>query len=250
MSSKPKADSPPPRGDKERTAAILTVGNELLSGAIENSNATWLARELVECGVGVKVILTLPDEVPTIAEALASLANEHAYVFVTGGVGPTPDDVTREAVAKAVGVPLVEHQEMAERLRGLYGEAFTERVLVMARLPEGAELFTGDDRVFPGFSVGNLYVFPGIPELMKANFSLIKHSFEGAPFHSKTLSTSLDESRYAHLLDKAISAFPKVLFGSYPHLRAGRFTATVMLRSRDAGHLEEAWRWLKEHWPE
>ena len=250
MSSKPKADSHPRCDDKEPTAAIVTVGNELLSGIIENSNATWMARELVDCGVGLRVILTLPDEVPVIAEALGDLSADFTYVFVTGGVGPTPDDVTREAVAQAVGAPLVEHAEMGERLRGIYGSAFKERVLVMARLPEGAELLSGDDRIFPGFSLRNLFVFPGIPELMKANFALIKHRFQGTPFHSKTLSTSLDESSYAHLLDKVITAFPKVLFGSYPHLRAGRFTATVMLRSRDASHLEEAWRWLQERWPE
>lgn len=240
----------PSHNEAERTAAVVTVGNELLSGAIENSNATWLARELVECGVGLKVILTLPDEVPTIASALRGLSVEHSYVFVTGGVGPTPDDVTREAVALAVEEPLVEHIAMGDILRRLYGTAFSERVLVMARLPEGAELLSNDDRLFPGFRIRNLYVFPGIPELMKANFALIKPRFQGVPFLSKTLTTSLDESKYAHLLDKAIAAFPEVLFGSYPHLHAGRFTATVMLRSRDEGTLERAWGWLKERWPE
>lgn len=250
MSSKQKANRSSSQGDTEQTAAVITVGNELLSGAIENSNASWLARELLDCGVALKLILTLPDEVSTISKALRDVAAVHSYVFITGGVGPTPDDVTRQAVAEAVGAPLVGHPSMGEILRNLYGSAFTERVLVMAELPQGAKLLSEDGDIFPGFRVQNLYVFPGIPELMKANFALLKPTLQGEPFLSKTLTTSLDESRYAHLLDKATETFPRVLFGSYPHLREGRFTATVTLRSRDAITLEDAWSWLRERWPE
>jgi molybdenum cofactor synthesis domain-containing protein len=250
MSSKPKANRSPCQGGTEQTAAIVTVGNELLSGVIENSNASWLARELHECGIVLKLILTLPDEVSTISQALRDVASEHTYVFVTGGVGPTPDDVTRQAVAEAVGAPLVEHPSMGEILRRLYGTAFTERVLVMAKLPRGAELLSEDGHIFPGFKLQNLYIFPGIPELMKANFALVKPALQGVPFLSQALTTSLDEARYADILDKATATFPQVLFGSYPHLQAGRFTATVMLRSRDAEALEAAWSWLQERWPE
>lgn len=250
MSWKSRANRPPHEAEADTTAAIVTVGNELLRGEIENSNASWLARELADCGVSIKLILTLPDDVPTIARALADAADSHSYVFVTGGVGPTPDDVTRQAVAEAFGTPLQEHSTMGGLLRRLYGGAFTERVLVMAMLPKGAELLTEDGNVFPGFRLKNLYVFPGIPELMKANFEAVRPRLEGVPFFSKTLNTFLDESRYAGLLEEAMGAFPRVTFGSYPHLRAGRFTATVVLRSREAQALEEAWSWLQERWPE
>jgi molybdenum cofactor synthesis domain-containing protein len=250
MSWKPKANRPPLAGAEETTAAVVTIGNELLRGEIENSNASWLARELTGCGVALKLILTLPDDVPTISRTLRDVADAHSYVFVTGGVGPTPDDVTREAVAEALGAPLVEHPTMGGILRRLYGEAFTERTLVMARLPKGAELLSEEVDVFPGFRIEHIYVFPGIPELMKANFALIKPALKGVLFFSKTLNTSLDESVYADLLERAVGFFPLVTFGSYPHLGAGRFSATVVLRSRDAKALEEAWSWLEERWPE
>ena len=249
MNLKPKANRSPHRNETEETAALITVGNELLSGAVENTNASWLARELLECGIFLRLILTLPDEVGAICDALRAAAASHSLVFVTGGVGPTPDDVTRKAVAEATDSPLEEHHTMARLLRHLYGRAFTERVLVMAQLPRGAELLSEDGDIFPGFRVGNIYVFPGIPELMKANFALIKPTLEGVPFHSKSMTTPLDEARYADLLDEAIDIFPQVSFGSYPHLRAGKFTATVMARSRDEKKLDEAWSWLMERWP-
>ncbi|MFQ6671982.1 MAG: competence/damage-inducible protein A [Candidatus Tectimicrobiota bacterium] len=234
----------------DTTAGIVTVGNELLSGAVENSNASWLARELLACGIVPKLILTLPDEVPAIARALREVARAHPYVFVTGGLGPTPDDVTREAVAEALERPLVEHPIMVQVLSHLYRAGPTPPVLAMARLPKGAELLSEDGRIFPGFLVENLYVFPGIPELMQANFALVKPTLKGTPFHSRSLTTALDETRYAELLAEAQAAFPEVLFGSYPKLKDGRFTATVTLRSRDAKVLDEAWAWLTARWPE
>ncbi len=249
MSSKPKGNRPPPGGGTNPTAAIVTVGNELLSGETENTNASWLARELIDCGIAPKLILTLPDEVSAIARGLRDAAASHSHVFVTGGVGPTPDDVTREAVAEALEVPLADHPTMPGILRQLYGATFTDRVLVMARLPEGAELLADDGTLFPGFRLENIYVFPGLPDLMRANFALVKPTLQGVPFQSKSLTTSLDESRYADLLAEAMAAFPQVLFGSYPHLEDGRFSATVVLRSRDADALEEAWGWLNERWP-
>ncbi len=232
------------------TAAIVTVGNELLSGAVENSNASWLARELLDCGILTQLIITLPDEVPVIAWRLREVRASYAHVFVTGGVGPTPDDVTREAVAEALERPIVDHPAMIRLLHKMYGEKLTPQVLVMARLPSGAKLLSEDGQVFPGFRIENIYVFPGIPKLMQANFALLKPTLKGVPFQSKSFTTSVGESQYADLMAEAMENFPQVLFGSYPNLSEERFKATVTLRSRDAEALEEALSWLTERWPE
>jgi len=166
-----------------KTAGILLIGNEILSGKITDANAAYLCRELRALGVEVRRITVIPDEVELIATEVRAQSREYDVVFTSGGVGPTHDDVTIEGVARALGVPVVREPRLVQLLERYYKGRLNEARLKMAEVPEGAELTADGELVFPAVVVRNIYILPGVPEIFRQKFDALKERFRDAPFH-------------------------------------------------------------------
>src|SRR6266511_563538 len=180
----------PPMG---RTAGIILIGNELLSGKVADANAVYLCRELRALGVEVRRIVVIPDEIEQIAAEVSEFSRGFDVVFTSGGVGPTHDDVTIEGVARAFGVPVVRDPAMVAALEGFYGGHLNPARLRMAEIPEGAHPMTADGLVFPAVVVNNVYVLPGVPELFRLKFEALKERFRDVPFHLASVFVSVGE---------------------------------------------------------
>jgi FAD synthetase len=223
-----------------KTAAIVLIGNEILSGKIADANASYLCRELRELGVDVRRVSVIPDEVDVIATELAACTRAWDIVFTSGGVGPTHDDVTIEGVARALGVPVVRHPALVELLRQYYGDRLTETHLKMAEIPEGAELVGSDRLRFPTIVAGNVVILPGVPEIFRQKFEAIRERFRGSPYHLRNVFVSIGEGTLADYLNALLRDFPTLLLGSYPELANPEYRVKVTLESRDPGYLERA----------
>lgn len=235
--------------DRERRAAIVVVGNEVLSGDVEDHNGTWLCRELAKIGVEVGIALTLPDDEELIAEHLRRTAGSYAPVFVTGGIGTTLDDVTRQAVARAAGVPVVVREDVVAHLEGLIGRPLTPVQRRLAELPEGCDLITNRIGRAPGFAIGPYVVFPGVPEMLRDMFPLVAEGFRRPPVLRRTLFTDRWESEIATLLEELAARAPGVAIGSYPKKGDGRVWVEIVLKARDEARLDAAAAWLAERLP-
>ncbi|HET9490344.1 MAG TPA: molybdopterin-binding protein [Methylomirabilota bacterium] len=223
-----------------KTASLVLIGNEILSGKIADANAPYLCRELRELGVDVRRISVIPDEVDVIAAEIAACARGWDIVFTSGGVGPTHDDVTMEGVARALGVPVVRHPELVALLRRYYGDRLTETHLKMAEVPEGAQLVADEALRFPTIVAGNVYILPGVPEIFRQKFQAIRERFRDQPYHLKNVFVSIGEGTLADYLNALLREFPALLLGSYPELANPEYRVKVTLESRDAGYLAQA----------
>jgi molybdenum cofactor synthesis domain-containing protein len=227
------------------TASILTIGNELVSGDLPNTIASWLARRLAPLGVAVRLIAALPDEIDTIAEFVRVEAPRVGFLLVTGGLGGTPDDLTREAIAAAFGVPQEDVPEIAADLRA----RFTRNPDFAARwalLPRGSRPLANPHGGAPGFAIENVYVFPGLPSEMEAMFASIEEEFRrGSPIESWRRVFHTYESVISSALEETGERWPGVLVGSYPSFGDGGFTVEVVLKSSDAAALAAASAWLE-----
>lgn len=235
--------------DPGRQAAVVVVGNEVLSGDVTDHNGTWLCRELAGIGVAVGIVLTLPDDELLLADYLRQVGSRYEPVFVTGGIGGTLDDVTRQAVARAAGVPLVERPDVVEHLERLIGRPLTPVQRRLAQLPEGCALIPNRIGRAPGFSVGPFVVFPGVPEMLRDMFPLVAERYRRAPLLRRTLFTSRWESEIATLLEELAARAPGVAIGSYPKKDESRVWVEVVLKSRDEAKLEAAAAWLAQRLP-
>ncbi len=223
------------------TAVILTVGNEIVSGDTENTNASWLARQLAELGVEVKLIAAVRDEVEEIAAFLRAERPRVDHVFVTGGLGGTPDDITREAVAAAFGVDCAEIEEVAVGLRSRFeGRGLGEYVARWAKLPEGCEPLENPLGGAPGFVLENVYVMPGLPSEMRGMFETIAERFRGRPIVSWRRSYKTTEGQIIQVLEDATQLHPAVRVGSYPRWDEDGPVVEVVLKSAHEGKLAEA----------
>ena len=222
------------------TAAILTIGNELVSGDVSNTNGSWLAKRLQAIGVEVRLIAALPDEIETIAMFVRREAPLVDHLLVTGGLGGTPDDLTREAIAAAFGVEQQEVPEVAADLRTRFTRA-PEYAARWANLPAGARPLANPLGGAPGFALGNVWVLPGLPSEMEAMFETFRAELPaGAPIASWRRTYRTNESRIAPALEQAVVRYPGVLVGSYPRFEPGGSEVDVVLKSRDAGELAAA----------
>lgn len=204
------------------TAAILVIGDEILSGKTIDENARFLIGELRDLGVALRRILVIPDGVDEIAAAAAELSARYTHVFTSGGVGPTHDDLTMEGVARAFGAKIVRHPGLEQLLRDFYGATLEERNLRMADLPEGTTLERGADHAWPVIVFRNLYILPGIPSIFRRKFLSIRERFRQRPFHNACVYTADDEGRIAGHLDRIAADYPDVAVGSYPRLEIGQ----------------------------
>src|SRR5581483_3815243 len=227
------------------TAAILTIGNELVSGDVPNSNAAWLARRLAPLGVEVRLTAALPDEIETVAEFVRSEAPRADFFLVTGGLGGTPDDLTREAVAAAFRVPQEEVPEVAAELRKRFS-GNQDYAVRWAMLPRGSRPLPNPLGGAPGFVVENVYVLPGLPSEMEAMFASIEEEFRrGSPIQAWRRVYRTYESVIASSLAEAGERWPGVLIGSYPSFGSGGFTVEVVVKSSDPAALAAASAWLE-----
>ena len=221
-------------------AAILTIGNELTSGDIPNTNASWLARRLERVGVRVAILAAVPDEIDAVARFIRREAAEVDIVVVTGGLGGTPDDLTREAVAAAFGVEQETVPELADDLRARFRHD-PEYAARWAALPAGSTPLDNPLGGAPGFRIENVYVLPGLPAEMEAMFETIEERIAGAPpidawrrtYHAR-------ESEIVAVLVEANERFPGVLVGSYPTFGEAGARVEIVLKSSDDRQLADA----------
>ena len=223
-----------------KTAGIILIGNEILSGKIQDANAAYLCRELRALGVDVRRISVIPDEVQLIAEEVASFSRDFDVVFTSGGVGPTHDDVTIEGVARAMTVAVIRHPLLIELLEHYYRGRVTEAALRMAEIPDGAELVGGETVRFPTVMMRNVYVLPGVPEIFRAKFEALRERFRDAPIHLRNVFVSIGEGTLADYLNRLLQDFPLLQLGSYPEFSNPEYKVKVTLESRDRGYVEQA----------
>jgi nicotinamide-nucleotide amidase len=228
------------------TASIITIGNELLSGDTVNTNASWLAQQLEELGVAVSLMASLPDEIDRIAEFVRTESARVDTVLVTGGLGGTPDDVTREAMAAAFEAPQGEVVDLAERLRSRF-PADPEYAARWANLPAGARPLDNPLGGAPGFVVGNVYVLPGLPSEMKAMFALVASELAtDRPITSWRRVYETTEARIVGVLEAMGDRYPGVLVGSYPKFHVEGATVEIVVKSSDPEALEAAVAWIEQ----
>jgi molybdenum cofactor synthesis domain-containing protein len=236
--------------DGPRTAAALVVGNELLSGKVQDENVVALAKTLRVLGVRLSRVVMVLDEVDVISREVRELAGSHDWLFTSGGVGPTHDDVTIEGVARAFGLPIVRNQKMEAMLRAHYRERCTEGHLRMADVPEGAELAASDEVTWPALVVRNVWLLPGIPEIFRMKLALVRDRLRGGtPFTSRAVYTKMDEGDLKALLDRVVLAHPKVEVGSYPKWSDPSYRTKLTFDGLDAAAVESAVRAFLELLP-
>ena len=222
------------------TACVLVIGNEILSGRTQDTNLNHIARQLNEWGIRVREARVIPDVVEIIVSAVQEASRRFDYVFTTGGIGPTHDDITADCVANAFEVELVEHPEIAARIR--QREASPDIMasrLRMARVPDGARLIENATGGPQGFAIGNVYVMAGIPMVMQAMLSTLEGQLDGgAPVRSRSVTAFLGESQIAGPLGQIQAHYPHIDLGSYPFSREGRYGTSLVMRGTDAGDLD------------
>ncbi len=225
------------------TAALVVVGNEVLSAKVQDENGPWAARRLRDLGVELLAIHTIPDRMDEIVEALERVRRRADWVFTSGGVGPTHDDVTVPAVARALGRPVIRSADLVERVRAMHrrfhdGAEPPDAVLRMADVPEGTRLL-GDD-AFPTLVAENVVMLPGVPRFFRLQFDAIAHLLVAPPFRLACVYVSSDEGGIAPLLDRVAREHPGVEIGSYPRFDEADHRVKLTLEAKDAARVAAA----------
>jgi molybdenum cofactor synthesis domain-containing protein len=233
-----------------RTAGIIIIGNEILSGKVHDSNSFFLASELRALGVSVMRISIIPDDIETIGKEAVLFSKSFDYVFTSGGVGPTHDDITMEGIARGFGVNLRKHPVLEGKFRIRYGGSMNESVMKMAEIPEGAEIIDTGEKNFPLVLFKNIFIFPGIPEYLRKKFSLIKERFRCPSFHLKRFFLNAEESHIAAILNSVVEDNKDVTFGSYPVVENPEYKIMITLESKSEGLLSKAAEELLRKIPE
>ena len=222
---------------KQWTAALIVIGDEILSGRTQDKNVSQVALWLNDQGIRLAEVRVVPDETARIAETVNALRIAHDYVFTTGGIGPTHDDITVDAMAEAFGVPVVVHPRARKILEDYYRDrpgGLTEARLRMARVPDGAELIENPMSGAPGAKIGNVYIMAGVPSIAASMLDALNGKLEGGrPIVSVTVGARAAESDVADLLRETEAANPGVAIGSYPFFKDGRYGANFVIRSEE-----------------
>ncbi len=232
------------------SAAMVVIGDEILSGRTKDRNIGHLADVLTAVGIDLKEVRIVADEQPAIVEAVNALRACYAYVFTTGGIGPTHDDITADAIAAAFDVPIGYEPRAYAMLEADYarrGLPFTDARKRMARLPQGAEHIDNPVSLAPGFAVENVYVMAGVPQIFQAMLDNVVPKLKtGAKLLSETIPCSFGEGTIGGPLGDIQKAHPETIIGSYPKYRDGSFWTELVVRSRDASALEAAANAVRE----
>src|SRR5579864_9264652 len=229
------------------TACVLIIGNEILSGRTQDANLAFLAQGLNEVGIRLREARVIPDDTETIVATVNEVRAKFDYVFTTGGIGPTHDDITSASVAQAFGVPLILHPEAKRILESHYPPGgLNEARLRMAQVPEGASLLLNPISRAPGFRIDNVFVLPGVPQIMQAIFSELKHGLRGgAKVFSRSVSCTLGEGTIAQDLAALQARYDDLEIGSYPYFRRSDFGVTLVVRGTDRARIGSAIEELK-----
>ncbi|MEW6052662.1 MAG: molybdopterin-binding protein [Nitrospirota bacterium] len=225
-----------------KTAGIIIIGDEILSGKVQDYNSFFMAQELWSHGIQLHRITIIPDSVDEIAEEVKAFSRKFDFVFTSGGIGPTHDDVTIEGISKAFKVKPVISDDLKEILTKKQGNLTPEQVK-MAEVPEGAELISDGTLTFPLIKFRNVFIFPGIPQLLRKKFLAIETLFNEPLISLKKVYLNESESRVAPVLNRIVKIYGNVKIGSYPIIDSDEYSVMVTLESLDQSSLEEA---LKE----
>jgi molybdenum cofactor synthesis domain-containing protein len=224
-----------------RTAAALIIGNELLSGKIAEQNLVVLARTLRPMGILLRRVVMILDEIDVIAHEVKELSSTHDVVFTSGGVGPTHDDLTIQAVAQAFGAGVTIAKELDDLLRAYYADRITEGHLLMARVPEGARLVSSGTVQWPTVVMKNVWVLPGVPEIFKLKMPLVREDLgSDTPFISMAVFTDLDEGHIKELLDRTVREHASVEIGSYPKWNDPEYKTKLTFDGTDGDRVRAA----------
>jgi len=223
-----------------KTAGIIVIGNEILSGKTRDENSPYLVRELRDLGVDVRKICVVPDELQLISNEVKDFSNSYDYVFTTGGVGPTHDDLTMDGIAIAFDRRIQRNPELESSIRRFYARELVDGNLRMADIPEGARLEGGKGMWFPVVAVENVFIFPGVPEIFQGKFERIKEMFREAPYHLREIFLRADEGQIAAVLHQLLGEYPDLMLGSYPYFDNPNYSIKLTLESNNLEYVERA----------
>ncbi|MCU0855304.1 MAG: competence/damage-inducible protein A [Rhodobacteraceae bacterium] len=226
------------------TAAILVIGDEILSGRTQDTNSTYLAGELTRHGIDLREMRVVADVEEDIVEAIRALSDRYDHLFTSGGIGPTHDDITADAVGRAFGVPVEVRADARALLQAHYdrqGLELNAARLRMARIPEGAALIDNPISAAPGFTIGNVHVMAGVPTIFQAMVaSVLPRLTGGAPLLSQSLRINRGEGDIAGPLRELAARHPELSFGSYPFIQNGIYGANIVVRGADGAAVSAA----------
>ena len=226
------------------TAAALIIGNEILSGRTQDQNLAFLGEKLGEMGIRLKEARVVSDDAEDIAAALDALRTRYDYVFTTGGIGPTHDDITADSVARAFGVGIDYHPEVYAMLKAWFeskGQEANEARMRMARIPDGAEILDNELTLAPGFQIENVFVLAGVPSIARKMFDGAKRRLKGgAPVCSRAIRVHVGEGTVAEALGAIQAAFPDIDIGSYPWSEGGAFGTSLVMRGTLPARVDKA----------
>lgn len=226
------------------TACLIVIGNEILSGRTQDANINFLATKLGGAGIPVREVRIIPDVAETIIATVNEVRARFDYIFTTGGIGPTHDDITVDCIARAFGVPVIRHPEAMQSLAEYYekmGTEFTDTRARMANAPEGADILENPAGKFPGFKIGNVHIMPGVPRVMQQIFEALLPSLVGGPpIVMHVVTCDVREGDLAIDLEKIALRYPQVDIGSYPGMRNGAFITQLVSKGSDAAAVQQA----------
>ena len=227
---------------QRKSSGIIVIGNEILSGKTLETNSNFICKELFKIGIECQEIKTIKDEKSKIIETVRYFSNKFNYVFTSGGIGPTHDDITSESIAEAFNQKLILNKEAKRRLERHYSDdVFTKARLKMAYLPEKCLLIDNPVSVAPGFIVKNVYVLPGVPKILQImSQQIIKSLDEGNRYYKKTVSTILSEGIIGGYIEKVQKKFSKLEIGSYPYFKKNSFGVSLVIRGEEEKVVDEA----------
>jgi len=225
----------------QANAGIIVIGNEILSGRTQDVNVSYLSKWLNNIGVRVVEVRIIEDKEESIVKTIQELKNKFKYIFTTGGIGPTHDDITSESIAKAFKLKYGFHKEAYEILEKYYSpEKFSEGRKKMAKIPEGASLIYNPSSGAPGFIVENVFCLPGVPLILKSMLEGLKDKINGGEkILSQTISVQAVESEIAQSLEEVQKQFKKVEIGSYPFFRLGKIGVSIVIRSPEKKQIDD-----------
>lgn len=223
-----------------KTAGIIIIGNEILSAKVQDANSFYLASELRELGVDLIKISVIPDDIDMIGRETLLFSKSYDFVFTTGGVGPTHDDVTMEGIATGFKVDLVDHPVIVKLLHRRYENMINAEVLKMAKVPAGSSVYFDENMRFPIVSFKNIYIFPGIPEYLRNKFPYIRERLRSTSFYLKRIFLKTHESVIANTLNSIVKKHTNVIFGSYPVVGNPEYSVIITAESRSDNFLTEA----------
>lgn len=231
---------------QNKTAGIFVIGDEILSGRTEDLNSPFLIKELNGKGVEVKYCFTLPDDPNTIAHFAMNYSEDVSWVFTSGGIGPTPDDVTMVAFSLAFNVPLVSHTILARQIKKYYQEKCTPEHMKMAMVPEGTSLIQNAKTDLHALHFKNIYFLPGVPDFFTKVFLGIQDEFIGDLKPNREIDLVTDEGWITGSLEQTLALFPEIKIGSYPSFSKGTQKVKIVLEHKDEGYLDKAFNSLYE----